>query len=701
MALGCSCQAQTIIMAALIISGAYVHDSRFLDAVTRLASYHHHLYRPKRDREWNTVVGTIEAGLAEYVRAPGEERPGKVSHLCALRWEPSSEPGQVLHPKYEWILGHVKGEGETTVVHVNVNGWTYICGYFQGTYFTYDSHGCKTILGSEHTAIVTTQQREVFTNRIHRIFRARVEALTASLGPNNPLKIEVEMQALERGVKAASVEGIYGDMMEEKGNRGWAEVIKEATKCGHRPHKTEPRQKEAQQGHSPHRKAQHAQTCGVCAAHITIPEREDSDSPPLRETRSSGAFVTCTCGNWVHLRCVDPYKPFMKGKRVPCQCRHRGQSAARRAKKRSEEGKNRRQQRIKELRGPLSGGVEAIVAATLCVGAIAAVRMKVITRDFEVDQVVVIQGLQRSIHLNGRMGKVVSWNPGQPKGLQLTVSRDPSKQEDIQVVNIDPKNTRPHPHTDPVVFYPKDWHMRPPHERLGLPPHATPDQVKGAYKRISVHLHPDKNGGYTDEAVKFFQALGDARDKLLTAEPRREVPQQTRQDQFRGTPFGQQPRPATNEDQRYTGASFRAYRTDNTYRPQAYADHQREESRSIPIQLSQAYPSINMRVRRQWLMRISLLREIHRVESNIPKAHDIMFMIVPGLSHMVVPVMVVEPQILLPHECVCDIECLHTRTYTTVVRRQGPGADLIMDSNARLFTSHQQAACIASQIPTR
>ena len=98
-------------------------------------------------------------------------------------------------------------------------------------------------------------------------------------------------------------------------------------------------------------------------------------------------------------------------------------------------------------------------------------------------------------------------------------------------------------------------------------------------------------------------------------------------------------------------------------------------------------------------MRISLLREINRIECNISRAHDVMYMIVPGLSHMVVPVTVIEPQILLPHECVCDIECLHTRTYTTVVRRQGPGADLIMDSNVRLFTSHQQAAYIASQIP--
>ena len=100
-------------------------------------------------------------------------------------------------------------------------------------------------------------------------------------------------------------------------------------------------------------------------------------------------------------------------------------------------------------------------------------------------------------------------------------------------------------------------------------------------------------------------------------------------------------------------------------------------------------------------MRISLLREINWIESNISKAHDIMYMIVPGLSHMVVPVTVIEPQILLPHECVCDIECLHTRTYTTVVRRQGPGSDLIMDSKVKLFTSHQQAVYIARQLPNR
>ena len=208
--------------------------------------------------------------------------------------------------------------------------------------------------------------------------------------------------------------------------------------------------------------------------------------------------------------------------------------------------RRRKEQETAEDRGPLSGKVEAIVAATLCAVAIAAGEVEATTHNFEADKVVMIQGLQRSTHLNGRMAKVISWSPERPKGLQLIVSRDPSKQEDIQMVNIDPRNTRPHPLMDPVVFYPRDWHKRPPHERLGLPPHATPDQVKGAYRRISVHLHPDKNGRYTDEAVKFFQALGNARDELLTTEPKREVPQQTRQDQFKGTPFGQQPRPRAN-----------------------------------------------------------------------------------------------------------------------------------------------------------
>ena len=102
--------------------------------------------------------------------------------------------------------------------------------------------------------------------------------------------------------------------------------------------------------------------CGVCSVRIRMPEKRDIDSEPPRETRSSGAFVTCTCGNYVHLKCVDPYKPFMKSKRVPCECRHRGESTTRRAEKRNEEERSRRQQKIKALRAPQTSKLEAIAS---------------------------------------------------------------------------------------------------------------------------------------------------------------------------------------------------------------------------------------------------------------------------------------------------------------------------------------------------
>ena len=61
------------------------------------------------------------------------------------------------------------------------------------------------------------------------------------------------------------------------------------------------------------------------------------------------------------------------------------------------------------------------------------------------------------------------------------------------MVDMEPQSTRHQMHADVVTFYPRDRCEIPPHGRLGLPPHATPAQIKGAYKKISVHLHPDKN----------------------------------------------------------------------------------------------------------------------------------------------------------------------------------------------------------------
>ena len=119
----------------------------------------------------------------------------------------------------------------------------------------------------------------------------------------------------------------------------------------------------------------------------------------------------------------------------------------------------------------------------------------------------------------------------------------------------------------------------------------------------------------------------------------------------------------------------------------------------IPIQLSRAYPEISLDTRRIWLNHIIYLRELHHIPTKIPSTYDIRFVIVPCLSHKVIQVTVREAQVLHIHECTCDIPCQLQRTYTPIVRRQGPGADLIIDNIARLFDSLQQATYIAHKIP--
>ena len=52
-------------------------------------------------------------------------------------------------------------------------------------------------------------------------------------------------------------------------------------------------------------------------------------------------------------------------------------------------------------------------------------------------------------------------------------------------------------------------------------PGATTEDIKRAYKRLGVKLHPDKNAHHKEKAEGLFKQIGKAKDGLLDTEARR------------------------------------------------------------------------------------------------------------------------------------------------------------------------------------
>ena len=162
----------------------------------------------------------------------------------------------------------------------------------------------------------------------------------------------------------------------------------------------------------------------------------------------------------------------------------------------------------------------------------------------------------------------------------------------------------------PSSTTPKTGVTYPPTNDSRSRPNATRKDINEAYKKHSIQLHRDKNKQNTNEASRHFQALSNAKEELLNPNNNTNTTQHThqptyqhKQDQFKGTPFGQQPRPTTREQQGYTGKNFNTYRSrdhNDPHRPYTYEDQHPTEGvpprwnppPEIPIQLSRAYPEI-------------------------------------------------------------------------------------------------------------
>lgn len=61
------------------------------------------------------------------------------------------------------------------------------------------------------------------------------------------------------------------------------------------------------------------------------------------------------------------------------------------------------------------------------------------------------------------------------------------------------------------------WRGRPaesPYEVLGIEPGATPDEIRAAYRRLAMRLHPDRNPGFAGEATRRFRQIQAAYELL-------------------------------------------------------------------------------------------------------------------------------------------------------------------------------------------
>ena len=61
------------------------------------------------------------------------------------------------------------------------------------------------------------------------------------------------------------------------------------------------------------------------------------------------------------------------------------------------------------------------------------------------------------------------------------------------------------------------------HEVLGVPPDATPEQIRKAYEEKSAEYHPDRVAGmgpkFRDTAIRLTRRINDAFDEAMRARP--------------------------------------------------------------------------------------------------------------------------------------------------------------------------------------
>ena len=220
---------------------------------------------------------------------------------------------------------------------------------------------------------------------------------------------------------------------------------------------------------------------------------------------------------------------------------------------------------------------------------------------------------------------------------------------------------------------------------------AGTSDIKAAYKRLTLILHPDKNQGCQEKATTLFKQLGQAYEILVGAGKRKVYDAQL------ATP---QPKPQTDTTSPFWKPSYKQ-RT----RPFTYEDQHPPEGcpprwtkpKPKRLKLEERFPRCTNKHMELQLMRLLELRQRYYASVDVIRGREL-DMLVPGLVYQVVTVVIREEQAAQPHVCrKCPPWCTMTTDWTPIVHIHGDGADVHLDSKWRLFDNVHQAHDLAKR----
>lgn len=323
-------------------------------------------------------------------------------------------------------------------------------------------------------------------------------------GEGSESKVEVESPAID-----LSDQGKVGGVKEEADNKVEEKMDIDSEVSEERPIRGAYQKKRIMQRNRlslTRTTTQYSQFCGICSEFHT----------------RRRASVLCDCGQYVHLKClgfrrvedlfacVDP--------NLRCHCKANNKEANRQAT--AILRKTSRQRRIFEKRNMQNNEEEAegicvLIVASLCVAIASAQEQKVLCSGTYVR----LHGLKNALY-NGSEGMVVR-RESKKAQVQLASNK--------KIINVPCKNVTIMPtykisrcklmkhnkwEFEPVFFTPQILSGTF-YDILKVHRSATSDEIRRAFRKLSVQFHPDKNPHNAEKATLLFQQILEAYECLV------------------------------------------------------------------------------------------------------------------------------------------------------------------------------------------